>query len=201
MPKHSFISLSNEKQIRILDAALSEFSSQKYHEASINQIIKTADISRGSFYQYFEDKEDLYFYMINEIVKTTATQFINQTLQKKSIDIFEVYRELLLYTLNMVSDERYGSFFRNLVLGMHSEFQQKFKLILNRVTQDIILYQVGQKIKESPYDEEVLKELINVLSLINRDLLEMKIVNGIDDSDILKVYELRMQIIIKPKIL
>jgi len=201
MTRQSFIPLSNDKQIRILDAALSEFSSQKYHEESTNQILKTAVITRGSFSQYFQDKEDLYFDMINEIVKTTATQFINQTLQKKSIDIFKVYKELLLYTLNMVSDEIYGSFFRNLALGIHSEFQQKFKLILNRVTQDIILYQVGQKIKESPYDEAVLKELINVLSLINRDLLEMKIVNGIDDSDILKIYELRMHIIIKPKTL
>ena len=198
MPKHSFISLPKEKQTRILNAALAEFSSHLYHEASINQIIKTAEISRGSFYQYFDEKEDLYFYMINEIVESSATRFIQQTLQKKSIDLFEVYKELLVFTLNLVDDEQYGLFFRNLVLGMSSDFQQKFKLILSRVTQNIMLYQVGFKIKESRYDEAVLKELINVLSLINRDLLEMKIIHHYDDADIMKTYALRMQIIAKP---
>lgn len=198
MPKHSFTNLPKEKQTRILNAALAEFSTHLYHEASINQIIKTAEISRGSFYQYFDEKEDLYFYMINEIVESSATRFIQQTLQKKSIDLFDVYRELLVFTLNLVDDEHYGLFFRNLVLGMSSDFQQKFKLILSRVTQNIMLYQVGSKIKESRYDEAILKELINVLSLINRDLLEMKIVHRYDDDDIMKIYTLRMQIIAKP---
>ncbi|MFR1808686.1 MAG: TetR/AcrR family transcriptional regulator, partial [Pygmaiobacter massiliensis] len=50
MPKELFYALPEEKRQRILDAAVQEFSCAEYHSASINQIIKTADIARGSFY-------------------------------------------------------------------------------------------------------------------------------------------------------
>lgn len=198
LPKHSFTVLPKDKQTRILDAALDEFSSNHYHEASINQIIQTADISRGSFYQYFEDKEDLYFFMISEIIHDTAARFINQNLQHPSLNIFEVYKGLLVYTLDLISDIKYGSFFKNLILGMSSEFQLKYKLILNRVVDDILHNQIDSRIKDSRYDEATLRELINVLGLINRDLLELKITNKLDDEAILRIYELRMQLINKP---
>jgi TetR/AcrR family transcriptional regulator len=48
---------------------LSPAKRQRFSDASINQIIKAAGISRGSFYQYFVDKEDLYLYMLTEIGK------------------------------------------------------------------------------------------------------------------------------------
>lgn len=69
MPKDTFTNLGDEKKRNIFDAAVQEFSTRRFSEASINQIIKTAGISRGSFYQYFNDKEDIYLYMIMEIGK------------------------------------------------------------------------------------------------------------------------------------
>lgn len=67
MPKDTFFNLDGAKQRRVLDAAIDEFSKQRFSEASINQIVKNADISRGSFYQYFDGKEDLYIYMLKQI--------------------------------------------------------------------------------------------------------------------------------------
>ncbi|MFK4998922.1 TetR/AcrR family transcriptional regulator [Bacillus sp. N9] len=32
-------------------------------------IVKEAGIPRGSFYQYFEDKEDAFFYLLNELTQ------------------------------------------------------------------------------------------------------------------------------------
>lgn len=57
MSTERFEKLSKDKRQRILDAAREEFSRVSYEEASINQIIKNAGISRGSFYTYFEDKK------------------------------------------------------------------------------------------------------------------------------------------------
>lgn len=64
MPKQTFFNLSEEKKSRLLEAAYAEFSKVSLEEASINVIVQQSDISRGSFYQYFEDKEDLYFYCL-----------------------------------------------------------------------------------------------------------------------------------------
>jgi Transcriptional regulator len=67
MPKDTFNNLSQEKKKRIFEAAVREFSTRRFSEASINQIIKNAGIPKGSFYQYFTDKEDLYLYMWEQI--------------------------------------------------------------------------------------------------------------------------------------
>ena len=64
MPTQRFLNLKEEKKKVILEAAVHEFSRVPYSSASINQIIKEADISRGSFYTYFEDKDDLMRYLL-----------------------------------------------------------------------------------------------------------------------------------------
>lgn len=64
MPSSTFFRLPEEKRQRLLDAAWEEFSRVSFADASINQIIHAANISRGSFYQYFTDKEDLTAYML-----------------------------------------------------------------------------------------------------------------------------------------
>ncbi|MGE4277856.1 MAG: TetR/AcrR family transcriptional regulator [Lawsonibacter sp.] len=67
MPTSTFFRLPEEKRQRLLDAAWEEFSRTSYSDASINQIIHNAHIPRGSFYQYFEDKKELFWYLQGEI--------------------------------------------------------------------------------------------------------------------------------------
>jgi TetR/AcrR family transcriptional regulator len=90
MPKNTFYNLSDEKKDRIFDAALQEFSTWSFSEASLNQIIKNADIPKGSFYQYFDNKEDIYLYMM-EVISNEKAEILNQV---KGIDpdadVFEV---------------------------------------------------------------------------------------------------------------
>ena len=59
MPSQTFFNLDYSKQKKLLDAAKQEFYKVPYTEVSINKIIQTAEISRGSFYTYFVDKNDL----------------------------------------------------------------------------------------------------------------------------------------------
>ena len=59
MPTERFYRLPEEKKRSICSAAVKEFARVPLDKVSINQIIKEADISRGSFYTYFEDKWDL----------------------------------------------------------------------------------------------------------------------------------------------
>lgn len=64
IPKDTFSNLNHEKQQRIFEAAVNEFSEKPFAESTLSNIIKEAGIPRGSFYQYFEDKLDLYKYVI-----------------------------------------------------------------------------------------------------------------------------------------
>lgn len=67
MPTSTFYNLGDNKKQRIFDAAVQEFSTKHFSDASINQIIRHAGIPKGSFYQYFAGKEDIYLYMMEKI--------------------------------------------------------------------------------------------------------------------------------------
>ena len=72
MPKETFRRLKNEKKQRIFQAAVQEFSAYRYSEASINRIVKASKIPWGSFYQYFNDKADLFLYVMERIMTEIA---------------------------------------------------------------------------------------------------------------------------------
>ena len=66
MPTERFYRLPEEKRRTIRNAAFHEFARVSVEKVSINQIIKEAEISRGSFYTYFEDKWDVLAYVFEE---------------------------------------------------------------------------------------------------------------------------------------
>lgn len=77
MPKSTFFNLTDLRQDEILSAALDEFSKFSYQEASINRICKMAGVAKGSFYQYFEDKLDLYVYLMSRAMDDKMLAFGN----------------------------------------------------------------------------------------------------------------------------
>jgi AcrR family transcriptional regulator len=65
-----------------------------FSEASINQIIKAANISRGSFYQYFADKEDCYMYLLSEMVKEKMEMFKDVVGSNENDTVFDEYEAM-----------------------------------------------------------------------------------------------------------
>ncbi|AGL02786.1 TetR/AcrR family transcriptional regulator [Desulfoscipio gibsoniae] len=62
MPKETFLRLRDEKQERILRAAIHEFVENGFDRAKIGDITQNAKVATGSIYQYFEDKKELFVY-------------------------------------------------------------------------------------------------------------------------------------------
>lgn len=89
MPKDTFYNLSDDKKRRIFGAAVQEFSTRRFSEASLNQIVKAAKIPWGSFYQYFNDKEDIYLYMLAEIGKDNRKNASYIDTLDPDADVFE----------------------------------------------------------------------------------------------------------------
>lgn len=96
MPSSTFLNLAPEKQEKLLSAAAREFTERPYNEASINRIIRTAQISRGSFYMYFRDKEELFQYLTRESV-TELLVVLREVLQSTGGDIFAALPALYDY--------------------------------------------------------------------------------------------------------
>lgn len=64
MPTTTFFNLPPPKREKFLQAAAAEFARRPCGEVSINRIVQAAEISRGSFYQYFAGKTDLFRYVL-----------------------------------------------------------------------------------------------------------------------------------------
>ena len=94
MPTKTFVSLNNKKQDLIFQVALQEFADCGYTQASTNTICKKAGISKGSMFQYFPNKEDLfmeglrdgeaYTYMIESDVGVDIRKNLFYTLAEKN---------------------------------------------------------------------------------------------------------------------
>jgi AcrR family transcriptional regulator len=93
MPSDTFLRLPGEKQKRVFEAAVDEFAAYRFREASINRVIKAAGIPRGSFYQYFKDKEDLYTHVLQEISKEKIN--IISAGQLRNMSFYELIRAAL----------------------------------------------------------------------------------------------------------
>lgn len=63
MPKKTFENLAQDKKDIIINAFLEEFTQHRYDDASLSQVVKKLGIAKGSVYQYFENKTDIYLYL------------------------------------------------------------------------------------------------------------------------------------------
>lgn len=86
MPKQTFFNLPDTKKEHIIRAAVEEFSKAPYQEISINHLIKCMEIPTGSFYQYFDDKRDLYFYILSHYLDQMLEESIREG---KHLDILD----------------------------------------------------------------------------------------------------------------
>ncbi|MDD3124034.1 MAG: TetR family transcriptional regulator [Candidatus Izemoplasmatales bacterium] len=119
MPKQTFMNLSEEKKAKIFSAAKSEFSTVSFSKASINQIIKDAKISRGSFYMYFEDKYDLIGYMLSSFQENIKS-FLMSELKAANGDLTKTVIGVHDYLYHLYEDKENQGFVKNMILFFQS---------------------------------------------------------------------------------
>lgn len=131
MPKPTFFNLSQEKRELLIKAAKKEFSRVPLYDAVIANIVKSAGIPRGSFYQYFEDKEDVFYYLLEESSKENKKHFISN-LKKSHGDLFDAFiKDFRRMNENFRKKEN-RNFFRNAFLNMNHKVEDTFTSPVNK---------------------------------------------------------------------
>jgi AcrR family transcriptional regulator len=92
MPKQTFLNLPEEKRETIMNAAIEEFAEFGLEKASTNRIVKNSGIAKGSFYQYFEDKQDVFMHMLDVIEQKELEFFKNVHPPNGNMDTFQYFR-------------------------------------------------------------------------------------------------------------
>ena len=115
MPSQTFLNLDSNKQQKLLDAAIREFSKYEYSLVSINQIIINAGIPRGSFYMYFKDKDDLFEYLV-QINKDKLHEVFKNVFLKNDGDLYNSFLEIYDVVLEYVVKYNYSGMFKNIFI-------------------------------------------------------------------------------------
>ncbi len=109
MPKETFFNLSQEKRDSITNFALEEFALHDYRTASLSRIVENAGIAKGSMYQYFEDKKELYLYLVKLAAEIKFTA-IDKQINESTSDFFEKYKMIVFYGASFdFSQPRYAN--------------------------------------------------------------------------------------------
>lgn len=95
MPKQTFLNLPEEKRNVIIDAAIEEFAEYGLENASTNRIVANSGISKGSFYQYFEDKQDIFMYLLTMLEREKMEYFKGKHPPSGNMDTFGYFRWMI----------------------------------------------------------------------------------------------------------
>lgn len=81
MPKETFFNLSDEKREMIENVAIDEFAKAGFDMGSINTIVEKCGIAKGSFYQYFKNKKDLFIYLLMDVGAKKKLEYVTTAMQ------------------------------------------------------------------------------------------------------------------------
>ncbi|MBA4851982.1 TetR/AcrR family transcriptional regulator [Emticicia sp. BO119] len=90
----TFNNLSIERQTEIISVCLEEFALHEYQTASLSNIVSRLNLAKGSFYRYFENKQSLYFFLLDHCIQTRLKND-QEAITVKPTDFFELMIEHL----------------------------------------------------------------------------------------------------------
>ncbi|MFD2629822.1 TetR/AcrR family transcriptional regulator [Oceanobacillus kapialis] len=123
MPTLTFYNLPEEKKQKLVAAAEQEFSRVPVYEASIANIVKQAGIPRGSFYQYFEGKEDAYFFLLNMQAQKRQHIFYS-LLEEHRGNLFNTMTEMYAILLKEIPGQENLQFLKHAFLNRSHRVEQ-----------------------------------------------------------------------------
>ncbi len=188
IPTKTFFNLSSAKQERIITAALEEFSKRCFDQAKLSNIIRNANIPRGSFYQYFDNKKDLYLYLF-KIIGDKKVEYLKELLSNKAeIPFLELFKILYAQGIKFAIDHpQYMGIYKLFISTkgpiydelMGEGYQQTKAYYINYIKAD-----KAKGIIRKDVDAETLADLVINLTT-NIALTELEMNENIDYNNLL----------------
>lgn len=96
-----FLNLEQEKQDRVINAAIKEFAEKGYDKASTNEMVKAAGISKGLLFHYFQNKKQLFLSLFDYCVELISEEFYKKV-NLAETDFFIRIRQSVLIKMDLL---------------------------------------------------------------------------------------------------
>jgi len=185
MPKETFFNLKSEKQERVLRSAINEFNAHGFVKANIGIIAKNAEVAKGSIYQYFDDKNELFSYCVNWSVDRLF-HMISDEMKAERLDIFEYFFHDINRRIELVQREKELSIFTQYVfMGKFHAAPDETVGEMMRVAEGYVVNMIKEgkqrgTVRTDIDDELLTLFLIGASTKIKEHILEESIISGDD---------------------
>ncbi len=135
MPRETFNVISDDKRQRIYISAAKIFARDGFAKANTSEIAKDANISKGSLYDYFENKEDLYLTVSTHAISESRKNI--DSIIDHSMNFFDQLKSIFLQGLKFVIENReYAQLYANISTSGMEDFAKKLTLKVEKHTAD-----------------------------------------------------------------
>lgn len=196
MPKQTFFNLPHEKKQTLIRSAEAEFSRVPLYQASISNIVKEAGIPRGSFYQYFQDKEDAFFFLLDDLSRKRQEVFTN-LLKKYDGDLFAALEEFFQIVITEVENL---DFMRNTFLNMTYRIEDSFlKMFSGRQNEEQFreVSSLIDKRKLNLANDEELYHVMKILKSVVVHNFAAKFARNLTDEEAIHNFTVEMKLLKK----
>lgn len=174
MNLEKFENLEKEKKERVLEAAMDEFNIHGYGGASTNNIVKNANISKGSLFNYFENKDKLFMYLFKYNINKVTENFERNKEEIIKFDLLEAYKFFI--TTNIEFFTKNPRVFKFLAMAITNS-PDSIKILLQRKKREIqgfVISSIINNVENSYFRENIDKEKVAFLILTLLDTLSNK---------------------------
>jgi len=198
MPKITFFNLPEMKRNKLIKAAEAEFAKAPLAQASISNIVKSAGIPRGSFYQYFENKEDVFYFLLKEQSKQRKEHFLAY-LRGNDGDIIVAFENLFHDMIEELSKEEKMNFLKNALMNVTHEIENTFTEIFEEKdkgeSQFLVIRPLINKAYLNITDEKEFFHVMQILTSVTFRNLVDKFSRGISDEEALENFSIEMNLL------
>lgn len=161
------------KKEKILNAAAKLFSQKNYHEVMMEDVAKLTSVAKGTVYNYFTSKEELYFSIMHSRMQNLITS-LKEKIESEKNSIDSLHSFVTHLYMFMMKYQNFFLMYQRESLNKENEFCSELLLLQNQLN-EIIRSIIKNGIKEKLFrnvDKEFTVSLIigSIYGAVNRGI-------------------------------
>ena len=198
MALEAFYNLKEKKKLSLYNAISVCLRKKSYDELSVNEIVEEADISRGSFYNYFNNKNDAILSMVEYKIKHHMDLLLT-AIKESNYKLFDGVRKYYYDIESVLYDEINLSVMKNVKFYVELCFESVKTDKFRKYIADVAKWLVDNTYEGKKYLSS-LKNMISVFEMtivLVLDTVFAKVNNAVKLAGDNEMFEYKLSIIEK----